>query len=80
MPKSRKSRKTARQKVDCTTGLEAIHHPAAGIDVGSAEHYVAVPVGRDPHPVQTFGSLTADLHRLAQWLRACRIETVVMQA
>ncbi|MGH9434046.1 MAG: IS110 family transposase [Terriglobia bacterium] len=80
MPKSRKSRKKAGQKVDCTTGLEAIHYHAAGIDVGSAEHYVAVPVGRDPHPVQTFGSFTADLHRLAQWLRACRIETVVMQA
>jgi transposase len=66
--------------VDCTTGLEALHHHAAGIDVGSAEHYVAVPVGRDPQPVQTFGSFTADLHRMAQWLKACGIETVVMQA
>ncbi|MGH9433496.1 MAG: IS110 family transposase, partial [Terriglobia bacterium] len=80
MPKLRKSRNKARQKVDWETGLEAIHHHAAGIDVGSAEHYVAVPVGRDPQPVQTFGSFTADLHRLAQWLQACRIETVVMQA
>lgn len=80
MPKSRKSRKKARQIVDCTTGLEALHHHAAGIDVGSAEHYVAVPMGRDPQPVQTFGSFTADLHRMAQWLKTCGIETVVMQA
>lgn len=80
MPKSRKSKKKLFRKTDCTDGLEAIHYHAAGIDVGSAEHYVAVPVGRDPHPVQTFGSFTADLHRLAQWLKACRIETVVMQA
>lgn len=80
MAKSRKSRKKQARKVDLTAGLEAIHHHAAGIDVGNAEHYVAVPVGRDPHPVQTFGSFTADLHRLAQWLKACRIETVVMQA
>src|SRR5215472_685011 len=80
MPKLRKSRKKVPAKVDWTSGLDAIHPHAAGIDVGSAQHYVAVPVGRDPHPVQTFGSFTADLHRLAQWLRACRIETVVMQA
>ncbi len=53
---------------------------AAGIDVGSREHYVAVPPGRDPRPVRQFGSFTADLHRLAKWLVACRIETVVMQA
>jgi transposase len=76
----RKWRKRRSQKVDLTEGLDPINPHAAGIDVGSAEHYVAVPVGRDPHPVQTFGSFTADLHRLAQWLKACRIETVVMQA
>lgn len=80
MPKSRKTRKKVSAPVDWTSGLESIHHHAAGIDVGSAEHYVAVPVGRDPQPVQTFGSFTADLHRLAQWLQACGIETVVMQA
>jgi transposase len=80
MPKARKSRKKLALKVDVTAGLEALHHHAAGIDVGSAEHYAAVPVGRDPQPVQTFGSFTADLHRLGKWLKACRIETVVMQA
>lgn len=80
MAKARKSRKKSFLKVDVTAGLEAIHYHAAGIDVGNAEHYAAVPVGRDAHPVQTFGSFTADLHRLAQWLKACQIETVVMQA
>ncbi len=80
MPKPRKSRKKRSQKVDLTAGLEAIHPHAAGVDVGSAEHYVAVPVGRDPQPVQSFGSFTADLHRMAQWLKTCQIETVVMQA
>jgi transposase len=39
-----------------------------------------VPPGRDPRTVQRFGSFTADLHRLAKWLVACRVETVVMQA
>jgi transposase len=53
---------------------------AAGIDVGNREHYVAVPPGRDPQPVRKFGSFTADLHRMAQWLKACGVDTVVMQA
>jgi len=35
---------------------------------------------RDAQPVQKFGSFTADLHRMARWLQACGIETVVMQA
>ena len=61
-------------------GLSALNRNAAGIDVGNAEHYVAVPAGRDPEPVQTFGSFTADLHRMAQWLKTCGVETVVMQA
>jgi hypothetical protein len=66
--------------VDVTAELEAIHPKAPGIGVGSAEHYVAVPVGRDPQPVPTFGSFTSDRHRLAHWLKRCRIETVVMPA
>ena len=41
---------------------------AAGIAVGSAEHYVAVPIRRDPHPVQKFGSFTAELYRMVKWL------------
>src|SRR3954454_4938280 len=61
-------------------GLSALNRNAAGIDVGNAEHYVAVPAGRDPEPVRTFGSFTGELHRMAQWLETCRIETVVRQA
>jgi transposase len=61
-------------------GLSALNRNAAGIDVGNAEHYVAVREGRDPEPVQTFGSFTSDLHRMAQWLKACSIDTIVMQA
>jgi hypothetical protein len=61
-------------------GLPPLNLHVAGIDVGSAEHHVAVPTGRDVEPVQKFGSFTADLHRMAQWLRACRIEAMIMQA
>jgi transposase len=61
-------------------GLEVVHPDAAGIDVGNESHFVAVPAGRDPHPVQEFGSWTADLHRMAQWLKSCDIRTVAMQS
>jgi hypothetical protein len=53
---------------------------AAGIDVGATEHWVAVPADRDAQPVQRFGAFTADLYALAEWLRQCQIETVVLES
>jgi len=41
---------------------------------------VAIPPERDDEPVRTFESFTGDLHRLADWLVACRIETVAMES
>jgi transposase len=61
-------------------GLEVVHRDAAGIDIGSREHYVAVGPDRDTEPVRVFGCFTADLQRLAQWLQECGIQTVVMQS
>jgi transposase len=57
------------------------HHPdAAGIDIGGSSHYVAVPADRDPQPVRSFGAFTEDLFALSDWLSACRITTVAMEA
>jgi len=61
-------------------GLELTHPNAAGIDIGSASHYVAVPADRDDEPVREFASFTADLHRLADWLRDCGVDTVAMES
>jgi transposase len=60
--------------------LERINPNAAGIDCGSAAHYVAVPADRDPTPVRAFPTFTADLHRLADWLTACGVTTVAMES
>ncbi|RYF59386.1 MAG: IS110 family transposase, partial [Comamonadaceae bacterium] len=60
--------------------LSLTHPNAAGIDVGSASHYVAVPPERDEQPVREFASFTADLHRLADWLQACGVDTVAMES
>jgi transposase len=51
-----------------------------GIDVGNESHFVAVPAGRDAQPVQEFGSWTADLQRMAAWLKGCGIRTVALQS
>jgi len=61
-------------------GLDPVHPNAAGIDVGSEMHWVAVPADRDPKPVRSFRSFTTDLHQLADWLAACGIQTVAMES
>lgn len=76
----RVGKKKQDQGADEREGLPPLNRNAGGIDVGSAAHFVAVPAGRDAEPVQEFGSFTADLHRMAHWLKACKIQTVVMQA
>ena len=62
------------------TVLDRINRNVAGIDCGSAEHFVAVPPDRDPTPVQSFKTFTTDLLRLADWLTACRVTSVAMEA
>jgi transposase len=59
--------------------LTVIHPHAAGIDIGANEHYVAVP-GEDPALVRRFGGCTADLEELADWLIACGVTTVALEA
>src|SRR6266436_1765432 len=60
--------------------LKRVNLDAAGIDVGSASHFVAVPEGRDSETVREFKSFTADLHELADWLKQCQIKTVAMES
>jgi hypothetical protein len=43
--------------------LSTIHPDAAGIDIGSTFHMVAVPSDRDDQPVRTFRTFSNDLHQ-----------------
>lgn len=65
---------------DKASSLQVCHPDAAGIDIGSDQHWVAVPRGRDEQPVQSFGSFTSDLQRLADWLEQCSVRTVAMES
>jgi transposase len=60
--------------------LKTINPNVAGIDCGSAEHYVAVPRERDPTPVRSFKTFTHDLYRLADWLSSCGVTSVAMES
>ncbi|TCO97197.1 transposase IS116/IS110/IS902 family protein [Rubrivivax gelatinosus] len=62
------------------SALRLTHPNAAGIDIGSASHYVAVPPDRDDEPVREFASFTGDLLRLADWLAACGVDTVATES
>src|SRR2546422_2376157 len=60
--------------------LSTINPDAAGLDVGSTFHVVAVPGDRDERPVRTFRTFSGDLHRLADWLKETGIKTVAMES
>src|SRR3954454_6454336 len=65
---------------DQLMNLEVLHPNAAGIDIGNAAHYVAVPPDRDTEPVRTFACFTQDVRAIADWLKQCGIVTVAMQS
>lgn len=60
--------------------LRQVQFNAAGIDIGSEFHFVAVPEDRDEQPVRCFPAFTADLIALADWLTQCGIDSVVMES
>lgn len=53
---------------------------AAGIDIASNLHFVAVPQDRCENPVRSFKGFTRDLHELAKWLVDMKIDTVAMES
>lgn len=60
--------------------LTITHPNAAGIDVGSATHFAAVPADRDEQPVREFPSFTEDLEAMADWFKRCGVDTVAMES
>ena len=60
--------------------LKIVNPNAAGIDVADGELQVCVPEERDGDNNRCFTSFTSDLRIIAEWLKACRIDTVAMEA
>lgn len=57
-----------------------LNQNAAGIDIGSQFHVVAVSPERDQKPVRTFKTFTGELYQLADWLESVGVETVAMES
>ena len=53
---------------------------AAGIDIGGSSHWVAVPATAAVEPVRECGTMTDDLHAMADWLLACGVDTVALES
>ena len=62
------------------SGMAMVHPNAAAIDIGATMHMAAVGADRTSDPVQSFGTFTGDLHRLADWFAECGVKTVVMES
>lgn len=68
------------------TKLQTVQEPpqirrdAAGIDISPEVIHVAVEPGKDAQPVRSFGTVTGELYRIANWLKACGVCTVAMES
>lgn len=65
-------------KQDAFTKMPIVNLHAAGIDVGSRSHFVAV--GQDKEEVKEFGVYTEDLHALCKHLVDCGCTTVALES
>jgi len=81
MAQRRKKTKSRKFKItQLPAQLQHINLNAAGIDVGSERHMVAVPEARDDVSVREFGTFTTDLEALAAWLKKCGVTTVALES
>src|SRR5258708_22979692 len=62
-------------------GLPVIRRRIAGIDIGSERHWVCAPtIEESGREVADFGATTAELIRMAKWLKERSVESVAMES
>ena len=69
-----------KKKSKAVKALHVLQPNAAGIDIGATEIYIAVPEDRTKESIRHFGTFTEDLHKAAQWLKSCKIESIAMES
>jgi len=67
-------------KLQSVTQPPQIRPDAAGIDISPEVIYVAVDPRKDAKPIRHYGTVTAELYRIANWLKACGVCTVAMES
>jgi transposase len=80
MKKSSSRTKKEKQKVSVNQNWPVLLPDCAGIDLGSREHWVAIPPDRAAQTVRRFGATTPDLEALAEWLKEHGLTHVAMEA
>ncbi len=60
--------------------MPIVYANAAGLDVGAREIYACIPPERAEEHVKVFGTFSADLNALADYLAAHHIDTVAMES
>ena len=81
--RSHPARSGAKGPIRPAANMPIINGHAAGVDVGSVEHYVCVPADAVPagqSNVRGFGGFTEDLNQLVEWLQGCAVTTVAMES
>ena len=58
--------------------LEVVNPNAAGIDIGSKSHWVAI--GQDAEDVREFGVYSDDNMLMCQWLHDNKIQNIAMES
>lgn len=79
---SRKKPKRSKAKAikKANMNFNIVNPDAAGIDIGSGEHWVCVPQYRAEDNIKKFGAFTCDLYAIAKWLKECMIKTIAMES
>lgn len=67
-------------EIRSTDGLPVVNPHAAGADIGAQQIYVCIPGPDQTQIVRTFGTYTADLHALADWLVENGIQTIALES
>ena len=77
----REERETSDRSTRPIEGLPVILASVAGIDLGSERHWVcAATRDRSAREVASFGATTAELLRMAEWLKIRQVESVAMES
>ena len=76
----RPSQKMQKEKIISQDYLQHINLHAAGIDVGSKSHFVAVRIPNGEISIKEFATFTSDLYELAQWLKENKVATVALES
>jgi transposase len=65
-------------ETDKNISMEIVNPRAAGIDVGSRSHWVAI--GQGENDFREFGVFNEDLYQIANWFKEANIKTIAMES